>query len=228
MNIRLKELEDKISYHFQDKNLLTQALTHSSYANEHRLDHNHCNERLEFLGDAVLEIVTSDFLYHKYTDKPEGDLTKIRASIVCEPTLAYCAEDIQLGSYLFLGKGEDATGGRNRNSVVSDAMEAVIGAIYLDGGFASAKEYIHRFILNDIEHKQLFYDSKTILQELIQGRHEQLSYELIDESGPDHDKQFTVAVLVDGERVSEGEGHTKKAAEQQAAYQALLLYRNRE
>ena len=156
MNIRLKELEDKISYHFQDKNLLTQALTHSSYANEHRLDHNHCNERLEFLGDAVLEIVTSDFLYHKYTDKPEGDLTKIRASIVCEPTLAYCAEDIQLGSYLFLGKGEDATGGRNRNSAVSDAMEAVIGAIYLDGGFASAKEYIHRFILNDIEHKQLF------------------------------------------------------------------------
>lgn len=228
MNEQLKELEEKISYHFQDKHLLAQALTHSSYANEHRLDHNHCNERLEFLGDAVLEIVTSDFLYHKYTEKPEGDLTKIRASIVCEPTLAYCAEAINLGSYLFLGKGEDATGGRNRNSVVSDAMEAVIGAIYLDGGFASAKEYIHRFILNDIEHKQLFYDSKTILQELIQGRHEQLSYELIDESGPDHDKQFTVAVLVDGERVSEGEGHTKKAAEQQAAYQALLLYRNRE
>lgn len=228
MNEQLKELEEKISYHFQDKHLLAQALTHSSYANEHRLDHNHCNERLEFLGDAVLEIVTSDFLYHKYTEKPEGDLTKIRASIVCEPTLAYCAEAINLGSYLFLGKGEDATGGRNRNSVVSDAMEAVIGAIYLDGGFASAKEYIHRFILNDIEHKQLFYDSKTILQELIQGRHEQISYELIDESGPDHDKQFTVAVLVDGERVSEGEGHTKKAAEQQAAYQALLLCRNRE
>ena len=150
MNEQLKELEEKISYHFQDKHLLAQALTHSSYANEHRLDHNHCNERLEFLGDAVLEIVTSDFLYHKYTEKPEGDLTKIRASIVCEPTLAYCAEAINLGSYLFLGKGEDATGGRNRNSVVSDAMEAVIGAIYLDGGFASAKEYIHRFILNDI------------------------------------------------------------------------------
>ena len=170
MNEQLKELEEKISYHFQDKHLLAQALTHSSYANEHRLDHNHCNERLEFLGDAVLEIVTSDFLYHKYTEKPEGDLTKIRASIVCEPTLAYCAEAINLGSYLFLGKGEDATGGRNRNSVVSDAMEAVIGAIYLDGGFASAKEYIHRFILNDIEHKQLFYDSKTILQEIIQSR----------------------------------------------------------
>ena len=228
MNSHLKELEERIAYEFKNKNLFTQALTHSSYANEHRLDHSRCNERLEFLGDAVLEIVTSEFLYRKYETLPEGDLTKIRASIVCEPTLAYCAGDIELGQYLYLGKGEDATGGRNRNSVVSDAMEALIGAIYLDGGFANAKEFIHRFILNDIEHKQLFYDSKTILQELIQGRHEQLSYELIDESGPDHDKQFTVAVLVDGERVSEGEGHTKKAAEQQAAYQALLLYRNRE
>lgn len=223
MNIRLKELEDKISYHFQDKNLLTQALTHSSYANEHRLDHNHCNERLEFLGDAVLEIVTSDFLYHKYTDKPEGDLTKIRASIVCEPTLAYCAEDIQLGSYLFLGKGEDATGGRNRNSVVSDAMEAVIGAIYLDGGFASAKEYIHRFILNDIEHKQLFYDSKTILQEIVQGRQDgELTYEILKEEGPDHNKSFEVRALVGSKEVGRGKGRTKKAAEQLAAYNGIL------
>ena len=223
MNIRLKELEDKISYHFQDKNLLAQALTHSSYANEHRLDHNHCNERLEFLGDAVLEIVTSDFLYHKYTDKPEGDLTKIRASIVCEPTLAYCAEDIQLGSYLFLGKGEDATGGRNRNSVVSDAMEAVIGAIYLDGGFASAKEYIHRFILNDIEHKQLFYDSKTILQEIVQADMEEgISYHLIKEEGPDHNKSFTVEVKIGETVYGTGSGRTKKAAEQEAAYKAIL------
>ena len=228
MNRDLNELQEITGYEFRDKELFCRALTHSSYANEHRMAKKQCNERLEFLGDAVLELVSSDFLYHKYPDKPEGELTKIRASIVCEPTLAYCAADIHLGSYLFLGKGEEATGGRERNSVVSDAMEALIGAIYLDGGFASAKEFIHRFILNDIEHKQLFYDSKTILQELIQGRHEQLSYELIDESGPDHDKQFTVAVLVDDERVSEGEGHTKKAAEQQAAYQALLLYRNRE
>ena len=215
MNEQLKELEEKISYHFQDKHLLAQALTHSSYANEHRLDHNHCNERLEFLGDAVLEIVTSDFLYHKYTEKPEGDLTKIRASIVCEPTLAYCAEAINLGSYLFLGKGEDATGGRNRNSVVSDAMEAVIGAIYLDGGFASAKEYIHRFILNDIEHKQLFYDSKTILQEIIQSRQDgELSYEILKEEGPDHSKSFTVEALINGKSMGTGIGHTKKAAEQ--------------
>lgn len=226
MNIRLKELEDKISYHFQDKNLLTQALTHSSYANEHRLDHNHCNERLEFLGDAVLEIVTSDFLYHKYTDKPEGDLTKIRASIVCEPTLAYCAEDIQLGSYLFLGKGEDATGGRNRNSVVSDAMEAVIGAIYLDGGFASAKEFIHKFILNDMEHKKLFYDSKTILQEIVQSRCEEgLSYQLLREEGPDHNKMFEVAAKIGKKEIGRGTGRTKKAAEQLAAYRGILKIR---
>mgnify|MGYP000239196142 FL=1 len=226
MNEQLKELEEKISYHFQDKHLLAQALTHSSYANEHRLDHNHCNERLEFLGDAVLEIVTSDFLYHKYTEKPEGDLTKIRASIVCEPTLAYCAEAINLGSYLFLGKGEDATGGRNRNSVVSDAMEAVIGAIYLDGGFASAKEYIHRFILNDIEHKQLFYDSKTILQEIIQSRQDgELSYEILKEEGPDHNKSFEVSAMLDGQEIGRGIGRTKKSAEQRAAYRGILTIR---
>lgn len=222
MNEQLKELEEKISYHFQDKHLLAQALTHSSYANEHRLDHNHCNERLEFLGDAVLEIVTSDFLYHKYTEKPEGDLTKIRASIVCEPTLAYCAEAINLGSYLFLGKGEDATGGRNRNSVVSDAMEAVIGAIYLDGGFASAKEFVLKFILNDLENKQLFYDSKTILQEIVQEKGTHLvEYRLMKEEGPDHNKSFTVDVLVSGQVMGTGVGHTKKAAEQEAAYQAI-------
>ena len=225
---QLKEFQKKIGYQFQQEGLLRQALTHSSYANEHRMKKLSDNERLEFLGDAVLEIVTSDFLYHEHTDVPEGELTRVRASIVCEQTLAFCTRALNLGNYLFLGKGEDQTGGRKRKSILSDAFEAIIGAIYLDGGFANAKEFIHRFVLNNVEHMQLFYDSKTILQELIQGRHEQLSYELIDESGPDHDKQFTVAVLVDGERVSEGEGHTKKAAEQQAAYQALLLYRNRE
>ena len=225
---QLKEFQKKIGYQFQQEGLLRQALTHSSYANEHRMKKLSDNERLEFLGDAVLEIVTSDFLYHEHTDVPEGELTRVRASIVCEQTLAFCTRALNLGDYLFLGKGEDQTGGRKRKSILSDAFEAIIGAIYLDGGFANAKEFIHRFVLNNVEHMQLFYDSKTILQELIQGRHEQLSYELIDESGPDHDKQFTVAVLVDDERVSEGEGHTKKAAEQQAAYQALLLYRNRE
>ena len=227
---QLKEFQKKIGYQFQQEGLLRQALTHSSYANEHRLDHNHCNERLEFLGDAVLEIVTSDFLYHKYTEKPEGDLTKIRASIVCEPTLAYCAEAINLGSYLFLGKGEDATGGRNRNSVVSDAMEAVIGAIYLDGGFASAKEFVHRFIMTDIEHKKLFYDSKTILQEQVQKNwHDgEISYVLTGEEGPDHDKTFLVDLYVAGEKKSSGKGRTKKAAEQDAAYRCLINWKEKQ
>ena len=223
MNSHLKELEEKIQYQFQNKNLFCQALTHSSYANEHRLDHSRCNERLEFLGDAVLEIVTSDFLYHKYDHLPEGDLTKIRASIVCEPTLAYCAGDLSLGDYLLLGKGEEATGGRSRNSVVSDAMEAVIGAIYLDGGFANAKEFIHRFILNDIEHKQLFYDSKTILQVMIQSRQTGgLSYEILKEEGPDHNKSFEVRALMGKEELGRGTGRTKKAAEQVAAYNGIL------
>ena len=223
MNQNLQKLETRIEYSFRDKQLFRQALTHSSYTNEHRLDKLMCNERLEFLGDAVLELVSSDFLFHKYNDKPEGDLTKIRASIVCEPTLAYCAADIHLGEYLLLGKGEEATGGRSRNSVVSDAMEALIGAIYLDGGFANAKEFIHRFILNDIEHKQLFYDSKTILQELVQSQCEEaLSYETLREEGPDHNKVFEVRALIGTEEIGRGTGRTKKSAEQVAAYNGIL------
>lgn len=223
MNRDLNELQEITGYEFRDKELFCRALTHSSYANEHRMAKKQCNERLEFLGDAVLELVSSDFLYHKYPDKPEGELTKIRASIVCEPTLAYCAADIHLGSYLLLGKGEEATGGRERNSVVSDAMEALIGAIYLDGGFASAKEFIHRFILNDIEHKQLFYDSKTILQEIVQANFKEvISYHLIGEEGPDHNKIFRVAVHIGEEEYGVGEGRTKKAAEQEAAYISIL------
>ena len=226
MNSHLKELEERISYEFKNKNLFTQALTHSSYANEHRLDHSRCNERLEFLGDAVLEIVTSEFLYRKYETLPEGDLTKIRASIVCEPTLAYCAGDIELGQYLYLGKGEDATGGRNRNSVVSDAMEALIGAIYLDGGFANAKEFVMKYILNDLENKKLFFDSKTILQEIVQSEYKEgIRYEMIGESGPDHNKTFQYAVYIGEERFGVGAGRTKKAAEQSAAYESILKLR---
>lgn len=226
MNKKLNELEGRIGYRFSDRQLLTRAMTHSSYANEHRLNKLECNERLEFLGDSVLEVVSSDFLYHKYPDKPEGDLTKIRASIVCEPTLAYCAEDIELGNYLLLGKGEEATGGRGRASVVSDAMEALIGAIYLDGGFANAKEFIHHFILNDIEHKQLFYDSKTILQEMVQSRQaEALSYEILKEEGPDHNKSFEVCAKIGDTEIGRGMGRTKKAAEQVAAYNGILKLR---
>ena len=228
MNSHLKELEERIAYEFKNKNLFTQALTHSSYANEHRLDHSRCNERLEFLGDAVLEIVTSEFLYRKYETLPEGDLTKIRASIVCEPTLAYCAGDIELGQYLYLGKGEDATGGRNRNSVVSDAMEALIGAIYLDGGFTNAKEFIHRFVLTDQEDKKLFYDSKTILQEIVQAEKlGEIEYHLIGEEGPDHNKSFSVELTIRGRSYGKGKGRTKKAAEQQAAYEAIHVLKKR-
>lgn len=229
MSRNLKELEKRIAYHFSDRHLMTQAMTHSSYANEHRLNKLECNERLEFLGDAVLEVVSSDCLYHKYPDRPEGDLTKIRASIVCEPTLAYCAEDIKLGEYLLLGKGEEATGGRGRASIVSDAMEALIGAIYLDGGFANAKEFILCFIMNDLEDKQLFYDSKTILQEIVQSMSgEALRYKLLREEGPDHNKLFETQVLIGKETIGQGTGRTKKASEQVAAYHGILKLKNME
>ncbi len=224
----LTDFEDKIGYHFKNQGLLRQALTHSSYANERHMKKLSDNERLEFLGDAVLEIISSDFLYHNYPDVPEGQLTKLRASIVCEPTLALCTKELDLGDYLYLGRGENQTGGRNRKSILSDALEAVIGAIYLDGGFANAKEFVLKFILTDIEHKQLFYDSKTILQEVVQGEHEQLDYRLVGESGPDHDKSFSVEVWIGEQKISEGSGHTKKAAEQEAAYHALIKLREQE
>ena len=219
----LKKFQDKIGYQFKDEQLLKQALTHSSYANEKHLKKLSDNERLEFLGDAVLELTSSEFLFANYPKLTEGQLTKLRASIVCEPTLAMCTEEIGLGDYLFLGKGEDQTGGRTRKSILSDAMEAVIGAIYLDGGFANAKEFVLKFIMTDIENKHLFYDSKTILQEVVQGEHEQLTYVLLEESGPDHDKSFLVGVLIGNKEISTGTGRTKKAAEQEAAYQALLV-----
>lgn len=224
----IKKFQEVIGYHFHDEKLLRQALTHSSFANEKHLKKHSDNERLEFLGDAVLEIISSEFLYKEYPDKPEGELTKLRASIVCEPTLALCTKDIALGEYLLLGKGEDQTGGRGRKSILSDALEAVIGAIYLDGGFANAKEFIHRFILNDIEHKQLFYDSKTILQEMIQataGAH--LEYEILREEGPDHHKVFEVRALSGGEELGRGTGPTKKAAEAVAAYHGILKLRGK-
>ena len=220
---RRKEIEHRIGYTFHNPALLEKALTHSSYSNEHRLGKLNNNERLEFLGDAVLEVVSSEFLYKKYPERPEGELTKQRASMVCEQTLALCARDLELGSYLLLGRGEDMTGGRERASVTSDAMEAMIGAIYLDGGFANAKEYIDRLILNDIENKQLFFDSKTILQEIVQGEMEcEPVYELTGEEGPNHNKKFTVQVLIREQVYGTGSGRTKKAAEQEAAYAALL------
>lgn len=226
MEKKLKELEKKIGYDFRDFSLLKTAMMHSSYTNERHLEKYRCNERLEFLGDAVLELVSSEFLFRESPRVSEGELTKTRASMVCEPSLAMCARDIGLGDYLLLGKGEEATGGRKRDSITSDAMEALIGAIYLDGGFTSAKEFIHRFVLTDLEDKKLFYDSKTILQEMVQAdRNREISYRLVGEKGPDHNKSFSVEVLIGGDVYGAGQGRTKKAAEQQAAYEAILKLR---
>lgn len=218
----MEDLEQRMGYVFQDKSLLRQALIHSSYVNEHHMSRLECNERLEFLGDAVLELSSSQFLFEKYPDFPEGELTKLRASIVCEPTLADCAEELSLGQELLIGRGEDRTGGREKASLLSDALEAVIGAIYLDGGFANAKEFVVRLILNDIEHKKLFFDSKTIFQEMVQGNIPgEISYHPLGESGPDHDKTFSVEVWIGEQCMGQGSGRTKKAAEQMAAYRAI-------
>lgn len=224
----LKELQEKTGYQFKDEGLLKQAITHSSFANEQKINKLNNYERLEFLGDAVLELVSSEFLYKENPEMPEGQLTRLRASMVCEPALAYCARDIDLGSYILLGRGEEATGGRKRDSITSDVMEAVIGAIFLDGGMEEAKKFIYRFVLSDLENKILFMDSKTLLQEEIQKNNTaQLHYELVGETGPDHDKEFRVKAYLDGEEIGTGVGRTKKAAEQQAAYEALMLLKKR-
>lgn len=222
-NDRLHQFEKNIGYQFKNINLLSQALTHSSYANEKRMSKLSNNERLEFLGDAVLELITSEFLYTKNNKMFEGDMTKLRASMVCEPTLALCAREIALGDFILLGKGEISTGGKERASILSDAMEAIIGAIYIDGGFTNAKEFINKYILSDIDQKKLFFDSKTILQEIVQAEYkEPLFYKLIKEEGPDHDKTFYVEAVIEGNTLSKGRGRTKKAAEQDAAYKAIL------
>jgi len=219
-----KQLEKKIGYCFKEKALLKQALTHSSYSNEQKINKAKNYERLEFLGDAVLELISSKFFYMENPDMSEGEMTKLRSSMVCEQALAYCARDIELGIYLLLGKGEESTGGRMRESILSDVMEALIGAIYLDGGFDEAERFVLHFILSDMENKQLFYDSKTILQEKVQKRGSILSYTLLEETGPDHDKQFMVEACIDGQPVTRGCGRNKKMAEQNAAYEALMKW----
>ena len=225
----IERLEEKIDYIFQNKDLIRQALTHSSYANERKINRIKDYERIEFLGDAVLEMVSSEFLYNSHEEMSEGQLTRRRAAMVCEPSLASCARDLGLDHYILLGKGEEMTGGRARDSIVSDVMEALIGAVYLDGGFEKAVAFIQRFVLSDFEEKRLFYDSKTLLQEYVQKeKGAVLDYVLVNEYGPDHSREFVVEARVNGNTVGKGIGKTKKGAEQQAAYEALLAAKVKE
>ena len=217
-----KELSKLIGYDFKDKSVLIKALSHSSYVNELKLKRHEDYERTEFLGDAVLELVVSEFLFLNKSDMREGDMTKLRASLVCEPTLAYCGRTgFSLGQFILLGKGEELTGGRERDSIVSDVFEAIIGAIYLDGGFDKAKEFIYRYVLNDYESKIEFSDSKTNLQEYAQSKGLTLCYELIEESGPDHDKDYTVRASLGESYSSTATAKNKKAAEQKSAFEII-------
>lgn len=222
----MEDLQKKIGYRFKNKNLLTEALTHSSYANEHKAKHIKYNERLEFLGDAVLSIVVSDYIFKNCPELPEGELTKLRASLVCEKSLFEFAKKINLGQYLILSKGEKNNGGANRPSIVSDAFEALIAAIYIDGGIEPASKHILNFVIPAIKNatNKKIRDYKTTLQEIIQKNPgEQLEYVLIKESGPDHNKHFVVEVHLNSNVIGKGGGKSKKEAEQQAAREALEL-----
>ncbi len=223
---KLKAFEEIIGYKFSDKMLLQTALTHSSYANENKGKKIQYNERLEFLGDSVLSLVVSNYLFENYKKLPEGDLTKVRATIVCERSLWECAANIEMGNYLILGKGEEQTGGRTRVSILADAFEALIAAIYLDGGFSVVREWLLGQLYDTIESAakgKIFTDYKTALQEKVQSHGAaDIRYEVAGESGPDHSKTFLVHVLVDDKCMGMGEGKSKKNAEQMAAQDALL------
>ena len=220
------DLQDKIGYQFNNVSLLKEALTHSSYANEHRSQNIRYNERLEFLGDAVLSIVVSDYIFKNCPELPEGELTKLRASLVCEKSLYEFAKKIDLGNYLLLSKGERNNGGADRPSILSDAFEALIAAIYIDGGMKSVSKHILNFVIPEIKNskKKRINDYKTTLQEIIQKNPgEQLEYVLVNESGPDHNKHFVVEVHLNSNVIGKGGGRSKKEAEQQAAREALEL-----
>ena len=220
----IKDLEAAIGYHFKDITLLQNALSHSSYANERWHDSLKSNERLEFLGDSILGMVTAEYLYRNFPDRLEGDLTRMRADMVCERALAMVAERIDLGTHLLLGRGEETGGGRARDSILADAVESVIAACFLDGGMEPARRFINTFVLTEVPVKKLRNtDYKTGLQELVQQKKGQtISYVLVGESGPDHDKQFMVQVSLNGRVVGQGSGTSKKRAEQAAAKAAMV------
>lgn len=225
MLVGMNELEKKIGYQFKNHNYLKTALTHSSYANEVK-NGTKCNERLEFLGDAVLSIIVSDYIFLNCPNLPEGDLTKLRASLVCEKSLCRFSKSLDVGSYMLLSRGEKNSGGRDRTSILADAFEAIIAAIYLDGGIEPAREFVLNFVVPEIKNPRpaSFVDYKTELQEIVQQNPEEvLEYVLVGESGPDHNKHFVVEVHLNSNVIGKGGGKSKKEAEQQAARQALEL-----
>ena len=225
----MNDIQKIIGYNFKSNNLLTLALTHSSFSNESKLPHGNNNERLEFLGDAVLEIAVSEYLYNRYPTMSEGDLTKLRAAIVCEPSLAQKAKNLNIGEYLRIGKGEEQTGGRTRGSILADAVEAIIGAMYLDGGFVPVKNFVVNLIQNsedpnsdNVTKAIMHSDYKTFLQEHIQSySRDPLEYTVTDEQGPDHNKTFFVSLSHMGKQIGVGQGRTKKEAEQNSAFDAI-------
>lgn len=223
----LRSLEDNLNYKFNNRKLLGLAMTHSSYANEYKMGIVENNERLEFLGDAILSLVVSQYLYKKYPNHPEGELTKIRAKVVCESSLAYAAKKIEIGKFLLLGKGEEATGGRVRESILADAAEAMVGAVYMDSDFETANSILLSNFESDIVHAvakgDLFIDFKTELQEMVQKKGKStMEYVVVKEEGPDHDKRFYIDVIVNNESIGSGRGRNKKDAEQMAAKEALI------
>ena len=225
----ISRLEQTIGYKFNNKALIIEALTHSSYVNEHKINKKHDYERLEFLGDAILEMISSEYLFKTFPEKKEGEMSKIRAALVCEPALYHDSLQIDLKNYIQVGKGEEATGGRNKESIIADVMEAVIGALYLDGGFEESKKFIDNYVLTNAESYQMYNDNKSTLQEMVQSmKLGTVRYETCGESGPEHDKIFEVRVFVGADNLGEGTGKTKKAAEQQAAYKAILALKNKQ
>lgn len=227
---QLKQLSEKMGIAFEDVSLLHKALTHTSYANEFKMYTVEHNERLEFLGDAILDAVISDELFRRYPSLPEGELTKARATIVCEGSLADSAHTIGIGQYLLLGRGENASGGRERASILADAFEAIIGAIYIDSGLESCRKFVLKYLGTDLDKINLGHysrDYKTLLQEVVQKKPDQhIQYSLLNETGPDHNKEFTISVAINDETFGIGIGKSKKDAEQKAARQALTKLRN--
>ena len=217
-----KDFQKLIQYKFKNIRHLETAFTHTSYVNELR-SKKESYERYEFLGDAILEFIVSKWLFSEYPDKSEGELTKLRASLVCEYTLSQITKEYDFGKYLYLSKGEKMNGGMNRPSILCDLFESVLGAIYLDGGLEPAEKYVEKYLLTDIEHKSTFYDAKTILQEYAQSKGLKLDYKLLSTTGPAHNMTYTAAALINGETKEQGTGQSKKMAEQVAAHKTLAM-----